>query len=90
MERLHAIIAGRVQGVSFRYYTQRRARELGIVGWVRNLPDGRVETLAEAERPTLETYLEFLHTGSPAARVSRVQHVWQPATGEFSTFEITD
>ena len=90
MERLHAYIYGRVQGVSFRYYTLRRARELELKGWVRNLPDGTVETTAEGNRQALEAFLEFLREGSPQAIVSRVEREWQPATREFTTFEITD
>lgn len=89
MERLHAIVYGFVQGVNFRYYTHRKARELGITGWVRNLPDGAVETVAEADRYTLEAFLAFLHKGSPSAEVSRVDHAWLPAENSFTDFEVT-
>lgn len=90
IERLQAKVYGRVQGVSFRYYAQRRARELGLKGWVRNLADGSVETLAEADRDALEAFLQFLWEGSPAAAVDRVEAVWAAAQGNFTHFEIID
>lgn len=87
MQRLHAIVSGRVQGVSFRYYTTQTARHLGVLGWVKNLPDGTVEVVAEGDKANLEQLLDFLHKGPPSARVTNVQVDWQPATDEFSTFK---
>lgn len=88
-ERLHAIIIGRVQGVSFRYYTVQKAEELQISGWAMNRPDGRsVEVIAEGNRSNLEALLHWLHQGSPAAKVERVEHSWQAANGEFSRFRV--
>ena len=87
LERLSAIVAGRVQGVSFRYYTVLQAQELGITGWVRNLPDRTVEVCAEGVRAKLEELLKFLHSGSPAAQVTQVTVDWQTATGEFVGFK---
>lgn len=86
MRRLHAIVSGRVQGVSFRYYTTQTARQLNVVGWVKNLPDHTVEVVAEGENSALERLLEFLHKGPSGARVTNVDVDWQPATEEFSTF----
>ena len=86
MQRLHAIVSGRVQGVSFRYYTAQTARQLNIVGWVKNLPDRTVEVVAEGEKSALEQLLDFLRKGPPSARVTHVDVNWQPATKEFSTF----
>ncbi len=86
--RLHAIVHGRVQGVSFRYYTRRRAGELGLRGYVRNLGDGTVEVVAEGPRPALDRLLSFLHTGPPAAIVTQVDVHWAAPTGEFSRFEV--
>ncbi len=88
-EQLHAIVRGRVQGVSFRYYTHLRATELGLKGWVRNLPDGTVEVTAEGEREVLEALLAFLQEGPSGARVVSVLFDWRPASGEFDEFEIT-
>lgn len=85
--RLSAIIAGRVQGVSFRYYTTRKAQELGICGWVRNLPNQTVEVCAEGTQVQLDAFLRFLHTGSPAAHVTQVDTQWRVATGEFNEFK---
>jgi acylphosphatase len=67
-----AVVLGRVQGVGFRYFAVRAARELGVAGWVRNLPDGSVETLVEGEEAAVELYLERLKQGPSASRVERV------------------
>ena len=88
MKQLHAYVAGRVQGVSFRYYTAQEAMKLGIVGWVRNLPDGKVEVLAEGGSDTLTQLLAFLHLGSPHARVDSVDVEWREAQNEFRNFSI--
>jgi acylphosphatase len=88
--RLHAIVAGRVQGVSFRYYTQDYAEQLGLTGWVKNRRDGSVEVLAEGPRADLEKLFAWLNHGPPAARVQSVQVEWDAGnTGESLThFEI--
>lgn len=71
------LVSGRVQGVSFRAYTQGKARELGLVGVARNLPDGRVEVIAEGAPAAIDALGDWLWQGSPAARVSEV--VREPA-----------
>jgi acylphosphatase len=86
--RLQAIVQGRVQGVSFRYYTQRQARELGLTGYVRNLWDGTVEVVAEGQRIDLEKLLAFLQVGPRAAFVTQVDAQWFPPTSEFDRFEV--
>jgi acylphosphatase len=86
--RLHAIVHGRVQGVNFRYYSQLRARELGVTGYVRNKWDRTVEVVAEGEREAVEKLLEFIKVGPPAARVQRVDSQWQDPTGQFGYFEV--
>ena len=88
MQRLHAIVRGHVQGVSFRYDTLRKALEIGVTGWVRNLPDGSVEVTAEGDRTQLQRLLDYLRRGPPAARVSDVQTEWSTAAGSFERFEI--
>ncbi|MDT7942998.1 MAG: acylphosphatase [Dehalococcoidia bacterium] len=86
---LRAIVRGRVQGVGFRDFVWRRARFLGLVGYVRNLPDGRsVEVVAEGQRDDLEQLLEFLRSGPPAARVEQVDVEWGEATDRFQRFVI--
>lgn len=88
MKRLQAIVHGRVQGVSFRYYTQLEAQRLGVTGWVRNDPEGTVTVVAEGPEPALERLLQFLRHGPPAARVSHVDDTWSPASQEFSAFGV--
>ena len=69
---VRVVIEGRVQGVGFRYFTRRLARELGVRGWVRNLTDGRVEALAAAEPETLERFVQRLRAGPRGGRVERL------------------
>ena len=85
-KRLHAIIHGRVQGVSFRHHTTLKAQELNVTGWVYNRPDGKVEVVAEGTDEQLQALLDFLHKGSPHAQVKQVDPNWQGASGEFDTF----
>jgi len=87
-ERLHVIVSGRVQGVSFRFYTQSQAVALGLSGWVANRSDGSVEVVAEGPRPALERLLDWLKHGPPMARVDDVRPQLSPATHEFSQFTI--
>jgi acylphosphatase len=86
--RAHVLISGRVQGVFFRAYTRDKARELGLRGWVRNLPDGRVEAVFEGERRRVEEMLRWCHKGSPYARVSSVDVSWEEPAGDTSSFEV--
>lgn len=86
--RLHAIVHGRVQGVSFRYYTQKRARELGLTGYVRNQWDGTVEVVAEGSRPAIDNLLSFLHVGPREAFVTQVDAGWPQPVGEFDQFGV--
>lgn len=87
-QRLHAIIRGRVQGVSYRYYAALEAERLGLVGWVRNNPDGSVETIVEGKNSDLRDFIDFLHLGSPHATVSEVQATWQEPDGKLKRFQI--
>jgi acylphosphatase len=88
MERARLLISGRVQGVGYRYSTVNAARRFGLRGWVRNLDDGRVEAVAEGPREKLEELIRWAHQGPPAARVSDVAVTWEPATGEFRSFDV--
>lgn len=88
--RLHALVSGRVQGVNFRYSTVHHAQTLRLTGWVKNLPAGTVEVLAEGPQPALAQLLEFLHHGPPHAHVYSVQAEWQPASDEFTDFDVRD
>ncbi|MBM3267377.1 MAG: acylphosphatase [Candidatus Sericytochromatia bacterium] len=86
--RVHALVCGRVQGVWYRQSTCERAGELGVTGWVRNLPDGRVEILAEGSRPAVEALLEWARQGPPLAAVDRVDTHWEAPTGDFQAFRV--
>lgn len=85
--RLTATITGRVQGVSFRYYTCLEARKLGLTGWVRNEQDGSVTAVAEGPLDKLQQLERFLHQASPHARVTQVQASYSESQNEFHIFE---
>ena len=72
MKAVQARVVGRVQGVSFRWYTEERARALGVTGWVRNEPDGSVLLHAEGDDDAVDALVEWCRTGPSAARVSDV------------------
>ncbi|MDK1020639.1 MAG: acylphosphatase [Candidatus Hydrogenedentes bacterium] len=88
-QALHVCISGLVQGVGFRYAMYRHAGSLGLMGWVRNTPDGRVEALVEGEREVLERMLEWCRRGPVLSRVDKVDSTWTQATKSFEGFEIT-
>jgi acylphosphatase len=68
-----SFVSGRVQGVFYRATCVRKAQEMGVTGFARNLPDGRVEVLACGEAPLVEAYVRWLWEGSPASRVTAVE-----------------
>lgn len=86
--RAHVLFFGRVQGVFFRDHTRRRAAELGVLGWVRNLSDGSVEAVMEGPRDRLESLIEWCRTGPPQAHVTQVNASWEEPSGEFRDFTI--
>ena len=86
--RAHVFISGRVQGVFFRYETRLRAIRYNVNGWVRNLPDGRVEAVFEGEKENVEAMIRFCHRGPPGAVVKKVEVIWENPTGEFKSFQI--
>ncbi len=88
MSRVHVIVSGRVQGVAFRYFAQRLAADLSLTGWVRNLHDGRVETVAEGEKGKLEEYVARIHEGPSLARVDDMECFWGDYRAEFEDFRI--
>jgi len=73
LEARQTIVRGLVQGVGFRHHTKVRARELGIAGWVRNLPDGTVEVWAEGEASVLDQLDSWLRSGPAGARVEALE-----------------
>jgi acylphosphatase len=87
-KRYHLHISGRVQGVFFRANTCQQARALALTGWVRNLPDDRVETVFEGELKEVEAMLAWCRTGTPPARVDHLEIEEEPPTGDFTGFNI--
>jgi acylphosphatase len=81
------VISGRVQGVGFRWFTQESATREGLKGWVRNLPDGRVEALLEGESEAVTRVERALHSGPRGARVERVS-VEAEELGGYRSFTI--
>ena len=89
LTRAHVYIAGRVQGVGFRWNTQAMAQRLGVTGWVRNLWDGRVEAVFEGKEDAVSQAVSWCHRGERPARVDDIEINYQNYTGEFRSFRIT-
>ncbi len=88
MRRIHLLISGMVQGVGFRYETERKANALGIKGWVKNLANGGVETVAEGEDIAIDEFIKYCNQGPYGAVVREVKAEEEKYTGEFKNFEI--
>lgn len=86
--RVHLSIEGYVQGVFYRASTRETAVQLGLKGWVRNLPDGNVEALFEGSVNDLYKMIEWCHNGPPGARVINIKEKWSDFIGEFKSFEV--
>lgn len=86
---LEATVHGHVQGVFFRAFVSRHAKELNLSGCVKNLPGGAVEVVAEGKRKQLEELLGHLKVGPPAASVQRVAASWGKYSGSYSGFGIS-
>ncbi len=85
---VQVIVSGFVQGVYFRDFTSRQATQLGLTGYVRNLPRGTVEVNAEGERKQLAKLIDCLKAGPPAAEVTGVVTKWSEYSGRYSRFSI--
>ena len=88
VKRVHVHVSGRVQGVNYRRFTQQAARVLGITGWVRNLPDRRVEFVAEGDEEKLEELVRRCREGPTLAIVRDMEVRYEPPTGELDGFTI--
>ena len=89
VDRLRAVVSGRVQGVNFRQFVYTRARFLRLTGYVGNMDDGRsVEVVAEGPRQDLEQLLEYLHEGPRSARIDSVEVEWREASGSWTDFGV--
>lgn len=86
--RAHIFVSGIVQGVFFRATMREIARRHGVTGWVRNLPDGRVEAVLEGPEDAVKKVIEWAHRGPPLARVEDVEVRWEEYKGEFKDFSI--
>lgn len=80
-QRIVVLVSGRVQGVGYRAFVKNKAQMLGLSGYAENLPDGRVEVVAEGETEDLQRLIEFLKIGPRLSRVESVEVVWSEAAG---------
>ncbi len=88
LARLNAIVTGIVQGVGYRFFVERLASNLNITGYVRNLPSGAVEVVAEGEKSKLLELIAYLREGPSSANVDNVEVSWSDAKGDFLGFTI--
>jgi len=86
--RAHAYISGRVQGVSFRYFTYHEALKRGLRGWIRNLQDGRVEAVFEGEKGAVQNVLEWSEIGPPGAQVDSIEVEWEEPSDSMTAFNV--
>jgi len=86
-KRIHVYYSGRVQGVGFRFTIEKLSQQLNLTGWVKNLPDGRVETICEGSEEDLSLFLEKVKK-IMGEYVARESVDWTPATGGFKSFDI--
>ncbi len=87
-KRIHIYYSGHVQGVGFRYTTRETASSLGLSGWVKNLPDGRVEVVAEGGKEDIEKFLAGMESGPLGQYIKDKQISWQEPGHEFREFDI--
>ena len=87
VERVHVHVSGHVQGVGFRYDTRRKAADVGVAGWVKNLPGGRVEAVFEGPSEAVKEMVSWCESGPPGAEVEDVSVEGEPPEG-LSRFEI--
>ncbi|MEO9277703.1 MAG: acylphosphatase [Nitrososphaera sp.] len=87
-KRLHLFVSGKVQGVYFRQSLKETADKNNVLGWVRNLPDQRVEAVLEGEESNVDAVVDWSHFGPAGAVVEDLKIIDEPYSGEFSTFEI--
>ena len=88
VEQFKALIHGRVQGVGYRFFAERFALELGITGYAKNLYNGDVEVVAQAEKVVLETFLAKLREGPRMSKVTDIDVEWQSVSEQYPNFDI--
>ena len=89
MKRLHAYFSGSVQGIGFRYITERLARHFPVTGFVKNLANGKVEVVAEGDETDLKDFLKAVESGELRGYIREVQTEWEAAKGEFKHFGVS-
>jgi len=87
--RAHVFVNGQVQGVFFRQNTKQKAESHGITGWVRNLPNGRVEAVFEGKEEDVKALVDFCRKGPRGAVITDVDVTFERFTGEFRNFKVT-
>ena len=87
-DRLQIFFSGHVQGVGFRYAVRQLSLEFEVTGWVKNMPDGRVELVAEGDRNELETFQKAIPDAGLRRFIHETHYNWNKGTGEFKGFEI--
>ena len=88
LERAHVRVSGQVQGVFFRDSTQQKAEELGLAGWVKNLPDGQVEAVFEGPSENVRAMVRWCEEGPRHASVENVETDFESARGDLESFEV--
>ena len=88
MIQLKIIVSGEVQGVGYRYYTQMKAIQFGITGWVRNLQEGGVEILASGPKADLESFVDEVRRGNPFSTVDHIEVLETEKTETYKSFAI--
>jgi len=86
--RAHIFVSGRVQGVRFRESTYQKAQKLGVFGWVKNIPDSRVEIIFEGNKDNVQKLAKWAKGGPIFAKVNKIEVNWEEYKGEFRNFEI--
>ncbi len=87
-ERAHVYVSGQVQGVFFRDSTREKAEQLGLTGWVKNLPDGRVEALFEGSSKRVREMVRWCEQGPSQAEVEDVETEFEASEGNLTSFEV--
>jgi acylphosphatase len=84
----HVFVSGLVQGVNYRWFTLDTAANLGLTGWVRNLPDGRVEAEIEGEKETVDRMIEAMRRGPRLSQVTDLEMTEQPCQNLYRDFQV--
>lgn len=90
MSKAHVYISGFVQGVGYRQFVKREARNLNLTGWVRNLPDGRVEAVFQGDKKNIEEAIKACHSGPFLSSIENVEIVWEETERTLDSFEVVN